>query len=130
MLRLTLAEAQQIECNRCGDCCGSERVGRTTAGEYAWRWGRILGGEDGLIIPLEEAPEGRVHAFRCTAFQGTPEEGKCTAYERRPLRCSSFPVFGAHALDIAREVAANGEYRLPLSDTLFRCAWADVVIVA
>ncbi len=126
---MTLAEAQLVECNRCGDCCGSERVGLTVAGRYAWRWGRVLGGEDGLILPIEDAPAGRINAFRCSAFQGNADAGECTAYERRPLRCSSFPVFGAHAVDIAREVASNGEYRLPLTDTLFRCAWAGVVIV-
>lgn len=128
--RLTLAEAQQIECNGCGDCCDSRRVARTEDGQFAWRWGRILGGEQWLIIPLESSEQGRIDGFRCTAFLGNAESGVCTAYDRRPARCRSFPVFGAHAEDISAAVERDGEYRLPLTDTLFRCAWAGVTIVA
>lgn len=126
--RMTLAEAQQIECNGCGDCCDSRRVGFTEDGRYAWRWGRVLGGEDGLIVPIGTNERGKIGPFRCAAFMGDESSGICTAYERRPLRCRSFPVFDAHAVDIAAAVARDGEYRLPLSDTLYRCAWAGVVI--
>lgn len=126
---MTLAEAQAIECNGCGDCCDSKRAGRTEDGRYAWRWGRILGGEKNLIIPIEPAEPGRIGAFMCCAFMSDGETGRCMAYELRPERCRSFPVFGAHAVDIAAAVARDGEYRLPLTDTLFRCAWAGVVIV-
>lgn len=147
---MTLAEAQAIECNRCGDCCDSRRVGFTFSGQIAWTWGKRVDGMDGLIIPLREAlplmleddhslrPAAPVGAFRCAAFVATGDGvtslgGDCARHgdPALPSICSGYPVFGAYAGTIARTVQRDGEFAIPVPGAAgSRCSWADVVIVA
>ncbi len=62
-IRMTRAEAEALECNRCGDCCGSRgAVTQWPSGRVRWHWGAIepdqfagLNGGVPLIIPLVEA---------------------------------------------------------------------------
>lgn len=143
-IRMTLAEAQAIECNQCGDCCDTRRVARTVGDRHGWAWGADDGAiAGGLIIPLYEAhpgtyeraiwtrPGDRIGPFRCTAFVDEGDTGRCTAHDgERPKLCGEFPVFGARGEWIAEQVARLGEYALPIGPHLWRCAWANVVIVA
>ncbi len=154
MRYMTLAAAQAMECNGCGDCCDSRR----TDGFWAWgalprdRYASITGGVE-LIIPIEridghggsadgaDGADGwrdrpndeddalplRPTRFRCSAFQ--PHEdgtGGCGRHdEPRPALCGEFPV---HGPEIEPELAARGEYLLT-SNSLPRCTWYRICIV-
>lgn len=148
---LTLAEAQALQCNGCGDCCDSR-----AAAPHNWHWGnapdlyREFNGGEPLIIPLrvwtmdggyEQAPPGSanrvgrptfVGPFTCTALLPENEEGQrlCALYEApRPAICGSFPVWGGHGEQIAAELA-GGAASVPVQTAcLPRCTWYDTVIV-
>lgn len=143
MTGMTLAEAQALECNRCGDCCDSRRAYRAGV---IWSLGEAR--EDHALIPLiplrmvhdgvfeqalpAPAVLGRADPFTCAALQpqadGTANCGLHNA--QRADVCGSFPVFGAHGEDLARKLAASPEQAVwTQAHPLRRCTWADVWIV-
>ena len=139
---MTLSEARALECNGCGDCCGSKR------NESTMGWGQLPpdqyrshnGGEP-LIIPLNETtlkPRPWSHRdknnnnskdvlFECAAFcPNSDGTGSCTIHETRPERCQDFPVFSndmEECVEIAGEFGDHGANLLP------RCTWFNVLIV-
>lgn len=145
---LTLAAAQALECNGCGDCCDSRRS------DGYWTWGSLpvdgyaaqAGGRP-LIIPLalvDGVWQDRPHQpsdlnelsgtrFRCSAFVPTaPSEehptggGSCARHDEwRPDACDAFPVRGT---TLAEDVAAIGAVNLE-TDAFPRCTWYRVTVV-
>lgn len=141
---MTLAEAQGLECNRCGQCCGSDQADLEgfVLQQYAFgaipehQWRALHGGAP-LIIPL--TPSGRDRrwrpadaealphpAFRCAALQHEADgTTRCGLWgTRRPEQCDAFP------LDAKRSAAElrRGAYIL-LGTTYQRlCTWVDVVL--
>ena len=143
MRELTLAEAQALECNGCGDCCDSRRAGNR------WWWGSAeddfyasLNGGQPLIIPLREThegeweqslplppPRGRVDAFTCAALRPAGDTASCSLYgSLRPEACSGFPLFGSFGAALELEAIEKG-YGTPQTAWLPRCTWFDVLIV-
>lgn len=142
---MTLAEAQALECNGCGDCCDSRRAGNR------WHWGRAeddlfasLNGGLPLIIPLRQAhagaweqalplpttSNGRVEQFTCAALRPAGDTASCALYgSLRPAVCSSFPVFGGWGDSLDLEARTEG-YATPQTGWLPRCTWFDVLIIA
>jgi hypothetical protein len=139
---LTLAEAQALECNRCGDCCGS------TATNGYFTWGRLpahqyrgMGGGAPLIIPLERTVDGwrdRPHQpsdarntgstpFRCSAFSRDEQGlGGCGLHDkRRPDICNMFPV---RYPELAARLRTEMVVRLK-TDHFTRCTWYGVLLV-
>lgn len=140
---MTLAEAQALECNRCGQCCGSEEADLEGFALQQYAFGAIpehqwrdLNGGAPLIIPLTSSGRPRrwragdadapFPAFRCAALcheaDGTTS---CTLWQtERPAECDAFP------LDVAQSAVElrRGAYIL-LGTTYQRlCTWVDVVL--
>jgi Fe-S-cluster containining protein len=108
---MTAAEAAALECNRCGDCCGSREVESAWPDEgVRWGWGAIpadgfaeFNGGAPLIIPLAEVTPGYYedtfavlsghHPFRCARFSRDDEGlGVCGLHDApRPALCGEFP---------------------------------------
>lgn len=143
---MTLAEAQAIECNGCGDCCDSRRVGFMPDGlRFRFEWGTSEDDGAGLVFPLrvmhpfgsEEAPHPghgvRIAGYGCRALVPQPDgRALCSAHDaERPALCGDFPVFGRFSDWIAEHVARDGEHAVLSPDSvLTRCAWHGVVVVA
>lgn len=141
---MTLAEAQGLECNQCGQCCGSEEADLEgfPLRQYAFgaipqhQW-RSLNQGSPLIIPLTPSGQPRrwrpsdaesaVHAaFRCAALDHQADGStRCLLWEsRRPAQCDAFPLdTEQHQSDLE-----GGAYVL-LGTTYQRlCTWVDVVL--
>ncbi len=112
MTQMTRAEAEALECNRCGDCCESRSVERRWPGfGHWWRWpgippNRLAEFNDGrpLVIPLLEVTPGMFEdappsvylgcaPYRCTQFSRDDDGlGSCGLHDRpRPPICGDFP---------------------------------------
>ena len=141
---MTLAEAQALECNRCGQCCGSEEADLEgfALRQYAFgaipehQWRGLNGGVP-LIIPLTSSGRPRrwrpadadgppFPAFRCAALRHEADGTTgCSLWQgERPAECDAFPI------DAARSAAElqQGAYIL-LGTTYQRlCTWVDVVL--
>lgn len=142
-MEMTLAEAQALQCNQCGDCCDSRRARRFS--NTLWSWGHEAAGP--MIIPLRMTHEGTgrmdeyeddvprstpvayTAAFRCALLVPLPDGvAQCGAHgdPTLPPTCSAYPVFEGHATWIAEEVAKSGSFALHPPE---RCTWHGVVIV-
>lgn len=146
MTGMTLAEAQALECNRCGDCCDSRRAFRSTDGRLGWGLGPRRPDHELIpLIPLRMVHEGVFEQalpvpaamgsgdpFTCGALQPQPDgTANCGMHNaQRADVCGSFPVFGAHGEDIERRLAASPEQAVwTQARPLPRCTWAEVWIV-
>lgn len=141
---MTLAEAQALDCNMCGQCCGSEEPDLVGFPLHQYAFGAIpahqwrgMNGGKPLIIPL--TPAGRPRAwrpadaessghppFRCDALRRHPDgTTRCALWQaRRPVTCNEFPVNAKRTSTDLRD----GAYVL-LSTTYQRlCTWVDVVL--
>jgi hypothetical protein len=141
---MTLAEAQSLECNLCGQCCGSEEADligfplrQYTFGPIPQHQWRSMNGGQPLIIPL--TPSGRarpwrpadaehpVHpAFRCEALSHHPDgTTRCGLWQsRRPPPCDAFPTKAKHyPSDLSK-----GAYVLMNTQYQRLCTWVDVLI--
>lgn len=151
---MTLADAQALECNRCGQCCDSRRAYRASGDvRRVWQWGNAqrdgyaeFNGGKPLIIPLyqphgdrayEAMPQladGTGHAYlreyTCARLEPQPDgSALCGLHDQpRPDICGSYPVFGAHA-DNLIERGAQSDVPIAL-DTPPGCTWANVWIEA
>lgn len=141
MIQMTAAEAEALECNRCGDCCESRSVEREWPDlGQSWRWGtipddRYASINDGqpLIIPLLEATPGYYEdapasvrfrgsmPYRCTQFSRDDDGlGVCGLHDaERPEPCGSFPF---KYMDDPEAFAQRVAF-FP------RCTWYDIEIV-
>ena len=141
---MTLAEAQSLECNLCGQCCGSEEADLigfplrqyTFGGIPEHQWRAMNGGQP-LIIPLTpsgqmrawrpaDADHDRPPAFRCEALQHHPDgTTRCGLWQsRRPSPCDAFPVKTKHyPRDLER-----GAYVLLNTQYQRLCTWVDVLV--
>lgn len=140
---MTLAESQQLECNRCGQCCGSEDADTggdlgayTFGGIEAHQWAGFNGGKP-LIIPLTRTGRPRswrasdgdrdsAPPFRCQALRhfGDGTTGCSLWQSERPVPCNTFPV---------HEPSYRGELRsgaYVLLNTKFQrlCTWVDTLL--
>ena len=141
---MTLAEAQSLECNLCGQCCGSEEadlVGyplrQYTFGGIAPHQWRALNGGQPLIIPLTtagvartwrpaDADDDRPPAFRCEALSHHPDgTTRCGLWQsRRPPPCDAFPVkTNYYPRDLER-----GAYILLNTQYQRLCTWVDTLV--
>ena len=141
---MTLAEASALECNLCGQCCGSEEADLigfplrqyTFGGIPKHQWRSMNGGEP-LIIPLTPAGNGRAWrpadasnekppAFRCEALDHAPDgTTRCRLWQdKRPSPCDSFPVKVKHYPDDLR----RGAYVLMNTQYQRLCTWVDVLL--
>ena len=140
---MTLSEAQSLECNGCGDCCGSKRT------DLSFGWGqlpqhqyRTNNGGNPLISPLDSKTlksrpwshrdKNRNNTqevlFECAAFcQNSDGTGSCTIHEKRPERCQEFPVFSEQ---MKENIEIAGEYFNHGGNLLPRCTWFNVLVVA
>ncbi len=141
---MTLAEAQSLECNLCGQCCGSEEADLigfplrqyTFGGIPQHQWRSMNGGQP-LIIPLTpsgvarawrpaDANNDRPPAFRCEALQHHPDgTTRCGLWQsRRPSPCDAFPVkpkyYPSH-LERGAYILLNTQYQR-------LCTWVDVLV--
>jgi len=139
---LTLSEVLAIECNGCGDCCGSERS------DGFWTWGplpesqyRALNQGAALIIPIERIDgswrdrawvESDTHRFtptrfRCTALTPVADGGGTCALHasERPAQCGEFPLGGS---EIQRALGVDEEAWLQ-TDAFPRCSWFRICVV-
>lgn len=139
---MTLDAAAAIECNGCGDCCGSERS------DGFWTWGTLPRGQHRslnrgapLVIPVEQidgawhdrpwvADDASSHSptrFRCAALLRSPDGGgSCALHDAvRPSRCEDFPLGD----EVRRTLAAEGEVWLQ-TGSMPRCSWYRVCVVA
>lgn len=112
---LSRAEFDAIECNRCGDCCeGFYLPPRDTLNSWAFDY-RVGGNSEDLKTAdwfSHVHPTGKVSSdgsrpqYRCDYFvRDDSEHGTCTAYDKRPTVCSSFP------------------YGEPVGPEFPRCSW-------
>ena len=141
---MTLAEAQGLECNRCGQCCGSEEADLEgfALRQYAFgaipqhQW-RALNGGAPLIIPLTSSGRPRhwrpaddagppFAAFRCTALQHEASGATtCALWQaERPPECDAFPLDAAQSAEALR----GGAYILLATTYQRLCTWVDVVL--
>lgn len=141
---MTLAESQSLECNLCGQCCGSEEADLvgfplhqyTFGGLPEHQWRAMNGGQP-LIIPLTlsglprtwratDTDDARPPAFRCEALQHEPDgTTRCGLWQsRRPPPCDAFPVKTKHyPRDLER-----GAYILLNTQYQRLCTWVDVLV--
>jgi len=140
---MTLAEAQALECNRCGQCCGSEEADLEgfALRQYAFgaipehQWRGLNGGAP-LIIPLTSSgrprrwrqadAEAPFPAFRCAArcYEADGTTGCALWQAQRPAECDAFPL----DVEQSRAELRDGAYIL-LGTTYQRlCTWVDVVL--
>jgi len=141
---MTLAEAKSLECNLCGQCCGSEEADLigfplrqyTFGGIPEHQWRKLNGGQP-LIIPLTpsgtgrawrpaDADDGKPPAFRCEALQHASDgTTRCGLWQsRRPPACDSYPVNIKHYADDLR----RGAYVLLNTQYQRLCTWVDVLV--
>lgn len=143
MRLMTLAESQQLECNRCGQCCGSETADTegdlgayTFGGIEQHQWARFNKGA-ALIIPLTRTGKPRAWResdadldsappFRCAALMHF-EDGLtgCAIWQsKRPGPCNTFPVNEPNyvsELDKGIYVLLNTKFQR-------LCTWVDTLI--
>lgn len=141
---MTLAEALALECNMCGQCCGSAHAdppdgsirSYTFGGIEQRQWARLNGGVP-LIIPLTLTGKPRAWRaadgdpatappFQCNALLPHPDgTTRCAIWQtRRPPPCDEYPVRASH---YPAELRA-GAYIL-LNTTYQRlCTWVDVLV--
>ena len=141
---MTLSEARALECNGCGDCCGSKQTESSLIS-----WGplpqdqyRSNNGGEPLIIPLKEitleprpwshrdknANNTKEVLFECAAFCSKSDgTGSCAMHETRPERCQEFPVFSN---DMEKNIEITGEFGNHGGNILPRCTWFNVLVVA
>ena len=138
---MTIDEARKLECNGCGDCCGTEDNTEASMG-----WGQLpkhqykeRNNNKPLIVPLDEKTlkprpwkftdnvlgHHKV-LFKCAAFcpqaDGT---GSCGIHSDSPDRCREFPVFSKNDEERTQK---EGEYLC--GGNLFpRCTWHGVMVV-
>jgi Fe-S-cluster containining protein len=110
--RVTQAEFDQIECNRCGACCEklwspgplklAEFLGaRATVTDPGADWllenDRFIAWLSALVPTGKvkhgyDADDTETHQYRCTRFVRLEDgAGFCTAYDDRPSACRGFP---------------------------------------
>ncbi len=141
---MTLSEAKALDCNMCGQCCGSAEV--DVPGEplraYTFgpieqqQWARLNGGAP-LIIPLTRtgrprawrASDGEAATappFRCEALSHCDDgTTRCGLWQtRRPAPCDAFPVKAKH---YPADVRA-GAYVLLNTKYQRLCTWVDVLV--
>ena len=141
---MTLADAQSLTCNQCGQCCVSEEADLEglPLRQYAFgaipehQW-RSLNQGSPLIIPLTASGRPRqwrpsdadaaVHAaFRCAALEHHADGlTRCRLWASgRPAQCDAFPLDAEqHRSDLQ-----GGGYVL-LGTTYQRlCTWVEVVL--
>ncbi len=139
MIQMTAAEAEALECNRCGDCCESRSVEKHwPQGDVHWHWGELpadlfaaLNDGEPLIIPLlevtpgyyEDSPVGPEASgpFRCAQFSRDDDGlGVCGLHDdERPEPCGSFPF---------KYMGSPAEFRQRMS-FFPRCTWYEIEIV-
>lgn len=137
---MTLAEAQALECNGCGDCCDSRRRSGDVTG---WRWGALREDQTALVLPLYEAHPGGpyerhpdrspravgvyVAEFECRALVRHGDSASCAVWPTAPRTCRDWPLWGVYADRVRAEVASAGwSWVRPPSE---RCTWYGVAIV-
>ncbi|MGE3856531.1 MAG: hypothetical protein AB7G21_06200 [Dehalococcoidia bacterium] len=141
---MTLTEAKSLECNLCGQCCGSQEADLegfqlrqyTFGGIPKHQWKRFNGGQP-LIIPLtpsgldrawrpKDADDGKPPAFRCEALQHHPDgTTRCGLWlTGRPSPCDAYPVNTKHYPDDLR----RGAYVLLNTQYQRLCTWVDTLV--
>ncbi len=141
---MTLAESRALECNMCGQCCGSEEADlagfplrQYTFGAIPAHQWRVMNGGKPLIIPLTLSGRGRdwrpsdaegaiPPAFRCEALSHHPDgTTRCNLWQsRRPPPCNSFPTNARqHPADLR-----GGAYVLLNTQYQRLCTWVDVLV--
>ncbi|MSQ30384.1 MAG: hypothetical protein EXR68_07865 [Dehalococcoidia bacterium] len=141
---MTLDEAKALDCNMCGQCCGSADADPTGLDlrRYTFgaiepgQWARLNGGAP-LIIPLTRTGRPRAWrpsdgkaatapAFQCAALSHVDDgTTRCALWQaRRPPPCDAFPVGPKHyPADLRR-----GIYLLLNTTYLRHCTWTDVLV--
>ena len=110
--KVTQAEFEQIECNRCGACCeklwlpgplelagflGARSSVPDAPAEWALENDRFIAWlsalePTGKVKARYEAGDRETHQYRCTRFERLEDgSGFCTAYDDRPSACRGFP---------------------------------------
>jgi hypothetical protein len=139
---MTLAEARSLECNLCGQCCGSEHADVPDVRDYTFgpipshQWAHLNGGAP-LIIPLTPASRPRAWQpadedpdtappFRCAALSDAPDgTTRCALWQaKRPPPCDPFPVGPKHYPTDLR----SGIYILLNTKYQRLCTWVDVLV--
>ncbi|KKL53565.1 hypothetical protein LCGC14_2274160 [marine sediment metagenome] len=135
---LSLATAQALACNRCGDCCDSRRA----VPPGAFTWGstdpylyRDLNHGETLVWPLgaglrpiDPAAHVGPHVgpFYCAAFREEDGLGCCRLYDgQRPPTCAGFPVFYS---DMAERTSEDEPFTAA-TGSLPRCTWFRVTVL-
>lgn len=139
---VTLAEAQSLECNMCGQCCGSHDADTADIRDYTFggirknQWANMNGGEP-LIIPLTATGKPRAWRekdedvdtappFMCAALAHVADgTTRCTIWQgRRPPPCDTFPVKEPrYPRDLGR-----GAYILLNTKYQRLCTWVDMLL--
>ncbi len=141
---MTLTEAKALDCNMCGQCCGSAEADLPGHGLRQYNFGGIeprqwagLNGGAPLIIPLtatgrprawrpSDADPATAPAFQCAALSHVDDgTTRCALWQTgRPPPCDEFPVGAKHYpadLRAGAYLYLNTKYQR-------LCTWVDVLV--